>query len=248
MQLGLTPSREAQRSSPTARTRASVRPPGRSACRPCAGCPSRARRPERRATRASRARRRAARRPARCSTGSPPGHSARNISSDAVAPDDAAREQHRAARAVALLEDERARRRARAPARPRRGRPCRRRRSSDRLFERERRLVLDVLELHAVRAPRRRPRACSARRRRPRPRCRLASPPRACSSAESTSTPRWLSSGRSGRPARPAWNSTNAPPTSTRGRLVARARSRAQRTLALSPRDLARTSATWSRS
>src|SRR5919108_249274 len=37
------------------------------------------------------------------------------------------------------------------------------------------------------------------------------------SSAESTSTARWLSSGRSGSPGSPGWNSTYAPPTSTRG-------------------------------
>ena len=38
-----------------------------------------------------------------------------------------------------------------------------------------------------------------------------------CSSADSTSTARWLSSGRSGSPGSPWWNSTYAPPTSTRG-------------------------------
>src|SRR5581483_113287 len=39
-----------------------------------------------------------------------------------------------------------------------------------------------------------------------------------CSSAESTSTAMWLSSGRSGAPGSPGWNSTQAPPTSTRGK------------------------------
>ena len=38
-----------------------------------------------------------------------------------------------------------------------------------------------------------------------------------CSSADSTSTARWLSSGFSGAPGSPGWNSTYAPPTSTRG-------------------------------
>ena len=38
-----------------------------------------------------------------------------------------------------------------------------------------------------------------------------------CSSAESTRTARWLSSGLSGAPGSPGWNSTYAPPTSTRG-------------------------------
>ena len=35
-------------------------------------------------------------------------------------------------------------------------------------------------------------------------------------SAESTSTARWFRSGRSGSPGSPSWNTTNAPPTSTR--------------------------------
>src|SRR4051812_586346 len=38
-----------------------------------------------------------------------------------------------------------------------------------------------------------------------------------CSSAESTRTARWFSSGLSGEPGFPGWNSTHAPPTSTRG-------------------------------
>ena len=43
-----------------------------------------------------------------------------------------------------------------------------------------------------------------------------------CSSAESTRTARWLRSGRSGSPGSPAWNSTYAPPTSTRGAVARR--------------------------
>ena len=38
-----------------------------------------------------------------------------------------------------------------------------------------------------------------------------------CSSAESTRTARWFSNGLSGSPGSPGWNSTKAPPTSTRG-------------------------------
>src|SRR5215470_15612307 len=46
------------------------------------------------------------------------------------------------------------------------------------------------------------------------PRSRAAA---SCSSAESTSTARWLRSGCSGAPGLPGWNSIQAPPTSTLG-------------------------------
>ena len=67
-----------------------------------------------------------------------------------VAPGEAAREQHRAARTRSLLVDDRHGAEL-APLRPPRGRPS----GSDtrRLFERERRLVLDVLEPDALREP-----------------------------------------------------------------------------------------------
>ena len=73
-----------------------------------------------------------------------------------------------------------------------------------------------------------------------------------CSSADSTRTARWLSSGRSGAPGSPGWNSTHAPPTSTRGAPDGTGRSRreAERAVlaAQSPRGSAEKSATWSRS
>ena len=80
------------------------------------------------------------------------------------------------------------------------------------LHERERRLVLDVLDLHALRAP---------HEHGVRVRCvddvgdlggqlfRVV--------ARSTSTARWFRSGRSGSVGSPAWNSRYAPPSSTRG-------------------------------
>ena len=116
----------------------------------------------------------------RCSSGSPSGHSARKSSNERYRQTTQRREQHRPARPVALLEQRTGRRRARAPAPARRGRPSRRRRPRRGMrhyVERERRLVLDVLDASRARAPRGRRRACSARRRSPRPR-RRAPPPR----------------------------------------------------------------------
>ena len=72
-----------------------------------------------------------------------------------------------------------------------------------------------------------------------------------CSSADSTSTARWLSSGFSGVPGSPGWNSTNAPPTSTRGVPDAPGAVGAKPSDAYSPAvssGFAEKSATWSRS
>ena len=90
-------------------------------------------------------------------------------------------------------------------------------RASPRSGQRERRLVLDVLDANAVGAPEEDGVACSPRRRRRSTSMPSSSASRMCSSAESTSTARWLSSGRSASPGSPWWNSTYAPPTSTRG-------------------------------
>ena len=71
-----------------------------------------------------------------------------------MAPDDAGREEHRAARPVFLSRARAARARARAVARPRRGPPSPRPATVTRNSgQGERRLVLDVLDPHALRAP-----------------------------------------------------------------------------------------------
>ena len=105
----------------------------------------------RRATRARRATRRAARRSA-AEAAVAAGAFGAEPAQTPVAPDDAAREQHRAAGPVALLQHERpcpsSRRRAAA-----RGRPSRAGDEDEHSGQREARLVLDVLDPHAVRAP-----------------------------------------------------------------------------------------------
>ena len=180
---------------PRARARPSASA-GRSAARPSADCPSPPRRPRRRAPRshASPSSRRSI--TSRCSSSSPPGHRARNVVEVAVPPDDARREEHRPAGrspfsyTTASRPSSRARAAAQRPAMPAPA-MCKRQVSE------KRRLVLDVLDANAVRAPEEDRVACSQRRRSARPRCRASSASRLWSSAESTSTARWLSSGRS---------------------------------------------------
>ena len=153
------------------RARASARP-CRNASRPSADSRSPAPAPARRATPA-----RPARRPAPSTTrawraGSPAGHSRAKLLERAMPPDDSARQQHRAAGAVALLVDDGLR--AELPG-SRGGDEAGHAGTGDvepRSGEREGGLVLDVLELHAVGPPDEDAPACSARRPRRRSRCR----------------------------------------------------------------------------
>ena len=235
--------------SPARATSASVSPRGSKRRPTVSGLPvsrpdhRRAQRP-----RASRAPSSSRSKTSRWSSGSPPGHSARNSSKTGSA----RRSRSRAAssrRAGRPSRARRRRRRARARAQPRRARPSRRRRRRARSDERERRLVLDVLDLDALRAPD----EDGVRVRRVHDVGDLdpeLSASAMCSSAESTRTARWFRSGRSGSPGSPWWSSTNAPPTSTRGAPAGPGarRSRAARTppaVSLGRRD---ESATWSRS
>ena len=137
---------------------------GRSARRSSAGCRSPPRRPERRSETSHSSASSSRSQTSRCSAGSPPGHSRAEVLEAAVPPDDARREQHRAAGARALLVARPAARRARSRARRRTARPCPRRATTRvaRSGERERRLVLDVLDADAVGPASGRRRRCSA--------------------------------------------------------------------------------------
>src|SRR5919201_898952 len=130
----------------------------------------------------------------------------------AVPPHDAAREQHRAARTRPLLEQQRL---GAELAQPRRGgeagHPC--------ACNRYRNENVGLCSTYSMRT-RSGPQTKTARvlaasttlSTTP-----ISSASAMCSSTESTRTARWLSSGFSGSPGSPGWNSTYAPPTSTRG-------------------------------
>ena len=115
------------------------------------------------------------------------------------------------------------------------------------LVERERRLVLDVLDAHALRAPRGTRRTCSRRRRPTRPRYRAPAPRRVL--VGRVDEHREVVEQRTLRRRRARLRETrrSAPPTSTRARAGA-PRTRTARTPRPSPRDRASRSATWSRS
>src|SRR6185437_10232272 len=132
----------------------------------------------------------------------------------AVAPDDPARKQHRAARPIAFLEHHR---REAELSGPRRGaEPGHARAGDKQLGERE----ASLCSTYSIRT-RSGPQTKTAYVFGASTTSSISTPSSSasemCSSADSTSTARWFSSGRAGWPGSPSWNSTKAPPTSTRG-------------------------------
>ena len=182
----------------------------------------------------------------RCSAASPPGHSRAEVVEAAcrqTTPDDSSIEPPGARPA---LVHGRPRRRARSRARRRTARPCRRpRRRAARSGERERRLVLDVLDADAV-GPGDEDGEVFGASTTDSTSIPSASARRRCPSADSTRRPRWFSKGRSAAAGEPFTKTSLAPPTSTepseaRCRPYARRRRR-------SARGRACENATWSRS